>query len=405
MAQSDIMIVDDTPANLKLLEDMLLQQGYQVRSFPLGRLALAAAIKKQPDLILLDVMMPEMNGYEVCGRIKSEAQLADIPIIFLSALSETQDKVKAFRAGGADYISKPFQIEEVHARVETHLKLHELQLALKLHNQRLEEAVRARTQELAEANERLTMLDHSKDDFLNLISHEFRTPLNGLLGVGDLILEEMPSTEENIALQGLFQRSRRRILSILDDALLLTQMDVGVEQFRFAPVSLNAALSRAIERTIEFARSRRVTLTPIAVVLDVVLGDEDLLVRALQALLETAIKFTEEGGSVLMSYDASAASPSIIIESEGRIIPDPALPKFFDLFSIGQAITPGGDLGLGPPMAYRILSLFGASVSVQNREPAGIRLSVLLKDAAGDSAQLQAFASVIEAGTRDCVEQ
>jgi two-component system sensor histidine kinase/response regulator len=405
LAQSDIMIVDDTPANLKLLEDMLLQQGYQVRSFPLGRLALAAAIKKQPDLILLDVMMPEMNGYEVCGRIKSEAQLADIPIIFLSALSETQDKVKAFRAGGADYISKPFQIEEVHARVETHLKLHELQLALKLHNQRLEEAVRARTQELAEANERLTMLDHSKDDFLNLISHEFRTPLNGLLGVGDLILEEMPSTEENIALQGLFQRSRRRILSILDDALLLTQMDVGVEQFRFAPVSLNAALSRAIERTIEFARSRRVTLTPIAVVLDVVLGDEDLLVRALQALLETAIKFTEEGGSVLMSYDASAASPSIIIESEGRIIPDPALPKFFDLFSIGQAITPGGDLGLGPPMAYRILSLFGASVSVQNREPAGIRLSVLLKDAAGDSAQLQAFASVIEAGTRDCVEQ
>jgi two-component system, sensor histidine kinase and response regulator len=405
LAQSDIMIVDDTPANLKLLEDMLLQQGYQVRSFPLGRLALAAAKKKRPDLILLDVMMPEMNGYEVCGRMKSEAELADIPIIFLSALSETQDKVKAFRAGGADYISKPFQIEEVHARVETHLKLHELQLALKLHNQRLEEAVRTRTQELAEANRRLTMLDHSKDDFLNLISHEFRTPLNGLLGVGELILEEMPCTEENIALQGLFQRSRRRILSILDDALLLTQMDVSLEQFSFAPVSLNVALSRATERTIEFARSRRVTLTSIAEVQDVVLGDEDLLVRALQALLETAIKFTDEGGSVLMSYDASAVSPSIIIESEGRIIPDPALPKFFDLFSIGQAITPGGDLGLGPPMAYRILSLFGASVSVKNREPAGIRLSVLLKDAAGDSAELKALASVLEDGTRDCVER
>src|ERR1700683_1146719 len=200
------MIVDDNPANLKLLEDMLLQQGYEVRSFPLGRLALAAAIKKPPDLVLLDVMMPELNGYEVCQRMKSEGQLADVPIIFLSALSETQDKVKAFRAGGVDYISKPFQIEEVHARVDTHLKLHELQLALKLHNERLEEAVRARTQELAEANRRLTILDHSKDDFLNLISHEFRTPLNGLLGVGELILEEMPSTQENIELQGLFQR-------------------------------------------------------------------------------------------------------------------------------------------------------------------------------------------------------
>jgi two-component system, sensor histidine kinase and response regulator len=405
LAQSDIMIVDDTPANLKLLEDMLLQQGYEVRSFPLGRLALAAAIKKPPDLVLLDVMMPELNGYEVCQRMKSEGQLADVPIIFLSALSETQDKVKAFRAGGVDYISKPFQIEEVHARVDTHLKLHELQLALKLHNERLEEAVRARTQELAEANRRLTILDHSKDDFLNLISHEFRTPLNGLLGVGELILEEMPSTQENIELQGLFQRSRRRILSILDDALLLTQMDVSVEQFRFAPVSLNAALNRAIERTIEFARSRRVTLTPIAVVLDVVLGDEDLLVRALQALLETAIKFTDEGGSVLMSYDAAAVSPSIIIESQGRTIPDPALPKFFDLFSIGQAMTPGGDLGLGPAMANRILSLFGASVSVQNREPSGIRLTVLLKDAEADPSRLNALASVLEDASRDCVER
>jgi two-component system sensor histidine kinase/response regulator len=405
LAQSDIMIVDDTPANLKLLEHMLLRQGYEVRSFPLGRLALAAAIKKPPDLILLDVMMPEMNGYEVCQRMKSEGRLANIPIIFLSALNKVQDKVKAFRAGGADYISKPFQIEEVHARVDLHLKLHELQLELKRHNERLEETVAARTRELAEANRRLTILDHSKDDFLNLISHEFRTPLNGVLGVGELILEEMSSTEENVALQGSFQRSRRRILSILDDALLLTRMDVSLEQFRFAPVSLNAALSRSIERTIEFARSRRVTLTPIAVVLDVVLGDEDLLVRALQALLETAIKFTEEGGSVLMSYEAAAVCPSIIIESEGRTIPDPALPDFFDLFSIGKAISPGGDLGLGPAMACRILSLFGASVSVQNREPSGIRLAVLLKDAAGDSRQLKELASMLDNRSGDCVER
>ena len=124
MDQSDIMIVDDNPANLKLLEDMLLQQGHEVRSFPLGRLALAAAVKNPPDLILLDINMPEMNGYEVCERLKSNAELSDIPVIFLSALNETQDKVKAFRSGAVDYISKPFQFEEVHARVETHLKLH-----------------------------------------------------------------------------------------------------------------------------------------------------------------------------------------------------------------------------------------------------------------------------------------
>lgn len=98
---SNIMIVDDNPANLKLLEDMLRQQGYEVRSFPRGRLALSAADQEPPDLILLDINMPEMNGYEVCERLKSSGLLADIPVIFISALNATEDKVKGFRSGGA----------------------------------------------------------------------------------------------------------------------------------------------------------------------------------------------------------------------------------------------------------------------------------------------------------------
>src|SRR5271170_1919790 len=233
------MIVDDNPANLKLLEDMLLQRGYGVRSFPLGRLALAAAIQNPPDLILLDINMPEMNGYQVCERLKATDKLSGIPVIFLSALNETQDKVNAFRSGAVDYVSKPFQFEEVSARVETHLQLHHLQRALKLDNERLEEAVAARTRELAEANQRLTILDHSKSEFLNLISHELRTPLNGLLGVGELILEEMPPTVENKELERVFEHSRRRMLSLLDDALLLTQIDVSGERFGSAPISLH----------------------------------------------------------------------------------------------------------------------------------------------------------------------
>jgi two-component system sensor histidine kinase/response regulator len=388
MTQSGIMIVDDNPANLKLLEDMLLQQGYEVRSFPLGRLALAAATRNPPDLILLDINMPEMNGYEVCERLKSSAEISDIPVIFLSALNESQDKVKAFRSGAMDYISKPFQFDEVHARVETHLKLHGLQRALKLQNERLEEAVAARTCELAEANGRLTILDRSKNEFLKLISHEFRTPLNGLLGVGELILDGMSHTGENIELQGLFERSRRRILSTLDDALLLTEIDVNGEQFRSASVSLSAALSRAIESTSQFAESRHVTITLPSANLDLVVGDEDLLVRALHGLFETAVKFSEVGETVRLACEVVTDSVKVIIESHGRTIPGPAMPKFFNLFSIGEAITPGGDLGLGPPLAHRILSLFGASVSVANRDPSGIRLTISLKNAApsgGDS--------------------
>jgi signal transduction histidine kinase len=265
--------------------------------------------------------------------------------------------------------------------VETHLRLHDLQRELKLHNERLEEAVAARTRELEEANGRLTILDRSKSDFLNLISHEFRTPLNGLLGVGDLILGEMPATLENLELKEMFQRSRRRILSLLNDALLLAEIDVSAGKFKFAAVSLHAALGRAIERTTEFARSRSVAIASDSAGRDLVLGDEELLIRALHALLETAVKFSEEGGIVRLYSDVVAGSPSILIESRGRAIPESVLPKFFSLFSIVQAITPGGDLGLGPAMAYRILSLFGSSVSVQNRDPSGIRISILLKNA------------------------
>jgi DNA-binding response OmpR family regulator len=125
----NIMIVDDNPANLKLLDQMLRQRAYEVRSFPRGRLALAAAEHEPPDLILLDVTMPEMNGYEVCERLKSNPALSGVPVIFISALNATEDKIKGFESGGVDYISKPFQFEEVHARVETHLKLRRAQLS------------------------------------------------------------------------------------------------------------------------------------------------------------------------------------------------------------------------------------------------------------------------------------
>jgi DNA-binding response OmpR family regulator len=127
--QGNIMIVDDNPANLKLLEDMLRRNDYEVRAFPRGRLALAAAAQEPPDLILLDINMPEMNGYEVCEQLKLSEQLSGIPVIFLSALNALEDKVRGFQSGGIDYISKPFQFEEAQARVEIHLKLRRAQQA------------------------------------------------------------------------------------------------------------------------------------------------------------------------------------------------------------------------------------------------------------------------------------
>ena len=150
-AKANIMVVDDTPANLRLLQGMLCEQGYNVRPCPKGKLALKAAENRPPDLILLDINMPEMNGYEVCERLKADDKLAEIPVIFISALNEMMDKVKAFGAGGVDYITKPFQFEEVQARVETHLKLRKCQVELKRHNDNLAELVREQIKETLEA--------------------------------------------------------------------------------------------------------------------------------------------------------------------------------------------------------------------------------------------------------------
>jgi sigma-B regulation protein RsbU (phosphoserine phosphatase) len=133
-----ILVVDDTPANLQVLAGMLKDRGYKVRPVPSGKLALAAAERDPPDLILLDINMPEMNGYEVCERLKANEILKGIPVIFISALTEPLDKVKAFATGGVDYITKPFQMEELHARVETHLKLRRLRVELEETNARLE---------------------------------------------------------------------------------------------------------------------------------------------------------------------------------------------------------------------------------------------------------------------------
>jgi putative two-component system response regulator len=127
--RGNVTVVDDEPANLKLLEEMLGGEGYTVRSFPNGRLALAAVEQASPDLILLDIDMPEMNGYEVCAQLKSDARVAGVPVIFLSAPDAVEDQVKGFQAGGVDYLSKPFHFEEVRARVETHVKLRRAQQA------------------------------------------------------------------------------------------------------------------------------------------------------------------------------------------------------------------------------------------------------------------------------------
>jgi PAS domain S-box-containing protein len=159
--QTTIMIVDDNPINLKLLLELLREKGYRVVAFPGGVQALAAAVENPPDLILLDIRMPEMDGFEVCRRLKANAALQEIPVLFISALVEAEDKVEAFAVGGADYIAKPFQPEELHARVQIHLKNRSLQRQLLRHNTELQQLVAEQTRELVDAHQRLHLALHA----------------------------------------------------------------------------------------------------------------------------------------------------------------------------------------------------------------------------------------------------
>ena len=148
-----IMVVDDTPANLRLLDDILRQKGWRVLLFPRPSLALKAAQQSAPDLLLLDIMMPEMDGFALCQAMKAHNTLTPVPVIFISALSDTEHKLRAFAAGGVDYVTKPFQADEVLARVGTHLRLYQMQQEREAHQAQLEQLVRERTADLLRAQQ------------------------------------------------------------------------------------------------------------------------------------------------------------------------------------------------------------------------------------------------------------
>jgi signal transduction histidine kinase len=227
--KGNILVVDDTPANLRLLANMLTGQGYKVRSVINGPMALTATRAAHPDLILLDINMPGMNGYEVCENLKQNAETREIPIIFISALDEIQDKVKAFTVGGVDYITKPFQFEEVLARVETHLALRDMRRRLQAANVRLEKQV----QEL--------------DAFAHTVAHDLKNPLGGVIGYAEFLVDEfsdgdtasgMSDEEIKDMLQGIV-RSGHRMDRIITELLLLSRLregDVEVQPLDMAAV-------------------------------------------------------------------------------------------------------------------------------------------------------------------------
>lgn len=236
--KGSILIVDDTVHIQYLLSQMLVGEGYKVRAVANGAQALAAAQATPPDLILLDIMMPEMDGYEVCQHLKADAQTRDIPIVFISALEETEEKVKAFAVGAVDYVTKPFQPKEVLARVATHLSLRALQKQLQ-----------AASHELATQLEELQARNEELDTFARAVARDLKTPLTSIIGFADM-LEKIHATLSDEELRESLRTivsNGRKMDKIIDELLFLAGVRQA-ERVDIKPLDMAAIVNAALQR-------------------------------------------------------------------------------------------------------------------------------------------------------------
>ncbi|TWI74164.1 phospho-acceptor domain-containing protein [Desulfobotulus alkaliphilus] len=356
--KAKIMVVDDTPANLKLLHQILTAEGYRVFAFLSGSQALKAAEKNPPDLIILDIMMPDMDGFGLCRILKKDNTLNAIPVIFISALNDTQNKIKAFSEGGVDYIAKPFQEEEVLARVSTHLKIVGLQQHLYRHNENLEQLVKERTRELALANTRLVEMTRLKDNFLSMISHELRTPANGLLGLGELLIEGCPENDETKMFASMFRESSQRMRNLIEDAELIVSMDMAVCNGKGN--ILFPELMAEVEASLPEI-SMDMTLSP-SLSSRILHMDRDLLQKTMTTLMCLAASFSKNRQCVKISVTDTENGINLTLPMDTVMLSQNQAASFFDLPSPVRGASQAQELGLAPVVAHRVIETFGGSL-------------------------------------------
>ena len=360
-------------ANLDLLGAVLRERDYRVRAVPSGAMALEAARRHPPELVMLDVNMPGLDGYETCEAFKKDPALARIPIIFISALDDPLDKVKAFRVGGRDYVTKPFSAEEVLVRVEHQVNLGRLQRELEIQNQNL-----------LDANLKLKEVNTLKTNFTTMLVHDLRSPLT-VLG---LVLERMrgggSAGEGNL---DKAEASVTRIKVLLDEMLEIYRSDSGqipIEFAEIAPASWLAALMgpyhvRAASAGLEFQ-------VAIPGDLPLIRGDQVKLDRALVNLVDNAFKFTPRGGAVRVEagvefgsgVEAGLRFLRLSVIDTGRGIPAGDLPFIFDPFRQSERTDAALGVGLGLAIVQRLVAAHRGQIRAQSQVGFGSNFSILL---------------------------
>ncbi len=369
ISKGSLLIVDDTPNNLRLLSSMLAQQGYEVRSAISGANALMTIAIAPPDLILLDINMPEMDGYEVCKRLKADPTTCEIPVIFLSALDDLSDKVMAFQVGGVDYVSKPFHLEEVVVRVESQLALRRMRLQLQ---QAKAEALSALQQERE--------LNRLKSEFVSMVSHDFRTPLTSIQGFAELLRENLDSLtpEQRDRYFQKINAAVENLLDLLDEVLLLGGLDSGKMQCRPTPIALEGFCRDLVESVslgtnyshhIELNYSGNSNLVTL---------DATLLRQILTNLLTNAIKYSPDCHRVRFDVHCETQQVTFRIQDAGIGIPADNQSRLFETFYRCSNVGKIKGTGLGLAVTKRCIDAHQGTIAVESAVGIGTTMIVTL---------------------------
>lgn len=377
-----ILIVDDTPENLTILGEFLSK--YKIRVALDGIKALAIAFSDpKPDLILLDIMMPQMDGFEVCRKLKENPSTKDIPVIFISAMNEVTDKVRGFQEGAVDYVTKPFQIEEVESRIETHLALSDLRNRLKNINAELEKKVMERTSELLLAKDKAEESDRIKSYFLSLMSHELRTPMSGILGFSDFLMTDLEN-EEQREYASIINQSAKRLHATLDSILSFSNAESGKLKPHYCGFEivektkglLRIHESRAQEKNIPLNfRSECDCL--------IVKLDETMFEIIINQLISNAVKYSDNGEistEIFTEISDGQEFCGIRVMDQGRGISDEKQSLIFEEFRQADEGRGRGfeGVGLGLTLVKKYTELMNGKIELISRVNAGSTFIVKL---------------------------